>query len=366
MDIGIPRERRPFEHRVGMAPKGLQLLAARGHQAYVEHLAGVGSGFSDQDYIDAGAKIVYSAEEAFLRGDLVLKFQRPTEEELTWLRERQILAGFLMLPSARHDKIATLLKKKVTAISYELIEDDKGELPVMKPMSQIGGRMCAQIAARFLENGVSGKGILLGGVPGVPPAEVAILGAGTVGIEAARSFLGAGASVCVLDTSLARLQRVDEIFDGRVVTMVSHPFNIMHVCQFADVLVSCVRVSGHRAPVVVTREMVRQMRPRSLIMDLSIDEGGSAETSRPTRHDDPIYVEEGVIHYCVPNIPGVVARTATNAYLNAVWPFIQLLVQHGVEAAMAANAAFAKGVTILNGKILDERLASQFQTGGSQ
>ena len=363
MNIGIPREHRPFEYRVGMAPNGLNLLTRHGHTCYVERDAGLGSGFSDEEYIKAGARIAYSAEEAFGRGDMILKCQRPTDDELSWLREGQILAGFLMLPSARRSKLVTLLEKRVTAVSYELIEDECGDLPVMKPMSQIGGRMCAQVAARCLENRAGGKGILLGGVPGVPPAEVVIIGAGVVGTEATRAFLGMGASICVLDSDLRKLQQVDELFAGRVVTMVSHPFNVAHVCSFADVLVSCVRVPARRAPIVVTREMLRQMRPRSLIMDISIDEGGSVETARPTQHDQPIFMTEEVIHYCVPNMPGVVARTATHAYLNAAWPYIQTLASIDVEAAIAQNPGLAKGISIHDGMILDPRLSGQFAIG---
>ncbi|MBN1319027.1 MAG: alanine dehydrogenase, partial [Anaerolineales bacterium] len=282
MNIGVPRERRPFEYRVGMSPMGVKLLTSQGHICYVEHNAGLGSGFSDLDYENSGARIVYSPEEAFLRGDIVIKFQRPTIDEINWLREGQALVGFLMLTSARYDKLTTLLKKQVTAISYELIEDRDGNLPVMKPMSQIGGRMCAQVAARCLENDEGGKGILLGGVPGVPPADVVVIGAGIVGLEAARAFLGAGARVYILDHDLRKLQRVDEMFNGAVVTMVSHLFNIERICKFADVLVSCVHIPGSRAPIVVTRDMVKMMRPRSLIIDVSIDNGGSVETSRPT------------------------------------------------------------------------------------
>ena len=363
MNVSIPREQRPFEFRVGMSPAGVKLMTGAGQECYVEHNAGLGSGFTDEEYQEAGARIVYSSEEAFTRGDMVIKFQRPTEEEMKWLREGQMLTGFLMLPSARLSKIVTLIEKGITAVSYELIEEANGELPVMKPMSQIGGRMCAQVAACNLINSAGGKGILLGGVPGVPPAEVIIIGAGTVGIEAARSFIGTGASVYVLDQDLNRLQLVDELFNGRVVTMVSHPFNIAHVCTFADVLVSCVRIPGKRAPIVVTREMVKRMRKRSLIIDVSIDEGGSVETSRLTRHDHPTYLEEGVIHYCVPNMPGVVARTATHAYLNAAWPFIQLLVSKGIEQAMKESPPLAKGVTIYGGRILDARLAEQFEMG---
>ncbi len=364
MNIGIPCEHRPFEYRVGMAPTGLQLLSRRGHNCYVEHNAGIGSGFSDEEYEAAGARIVYSHEEAFMRADMILKFQRPTEEELEWLSVGQTLVGFLMLPSARRDKITALLEKRITAISYELIEDEDGDLPVMKPMSQVGGRMTAQVAARCLENDAGGKGILLGGVPGVPPAEVVVIGAGTVGLEATRAFLGVGASVYVLDHDLGRLQHVDELFAGRVVTMVAHSFNIERVCTFADVVVSCVRTPGRRAPIIVTREMVKKMRKRSLIMDMSIDQGGSVETSRPTRHDRSTFIEEGVIHYCVPNVPGVVARTATHAYLNAAWPFIKLMAEKGVQTAITENQTLARGVTIHDGRILDPRLAEQYELGG--
>ena len=362
MNISVPREHRPFEFRVGLAPKGLQLLVRLGHTCYVEHNAGLGSGFSDQTYQQAGAQIVYSAEETFLRGDLILKVQRPTEQEIGWLRQDQAVAGFLHLPSARRTKISQLVEKHVTAISYELIEEDDGLVPVKQPLSQIGGRMCAQVAARYLENTGGGKGILLGGVPGVPPAEVVLIGAGTFGIEAARAFLGAGASVYMLDQDLARLQAVDHMFGSRVVTMIAHPVNIIRGCTFADVLVSCVRISGRRAPIVITREMIRQMRPRSLIMDISIDEGGSVETSRPTLHDQPTFVEEGIIHYCVPNMPSLVARTSTHAFLNAAWPYIQLLVEKGIQAAMAQNPALARGVTIHDGEILDPRIMDQVGT----
>jgi len=343
MNFGVPRERRPFEYRVGMAPNGVKLLAQWGHAFFVEHDAGIGSGFSDEAYQAAGATIVYSPEEAFLRSDVILKFQRPTQEELAWFREGQILMGYLMLPSARRDKVHALLDKKVTALSLEF-------------------RMCPQVAARCLENNErGGKGILLSGVPGVPPAEVVIIGAGTVGVEAARGFLRAGASVHVLDRDLANLQHIDQLFDGRVVSIVANPLNIAQSCTYADVLVSCVREPAKRAPIVVTREMVKQMRPRSLIMDISIDEGGSVETSRPTRHDRPTFIKEGVIHYCVPNMPSVVARTASHAHLNAVLPYVQLLAAEGLEGAMEKSPALAKGLTIRNGRVADSRLAEQLE-----
>lgn len=351
MNIGIPAERRQHEFRVGLTPAGAKLLASEGHKTYVERGAGIGSGFDDSDYERAGATIVYSGEEAYGRADLVLCVARPTAGELDWLVEGQAIMGFLHLPAAHPAKIEALLKKKITAIAYEQIQTDDGSLPVLKPLSQIGGRMAAQIAAGLLQNNAGGKGVLLGGVPGVPPANVVIIGAGTVGTNAVRAFLGLGAHVFVLDKDLARLQMVDELSQGRVVTMISHAFNVARVCEFADVLVGAVLIPGQRAPIVVTREMVKRMRPRSVILDISIDDGGCVETSRPTTHADPTFVEEGVIHYCVPNIPGVVARTSTHAYQNAAWPYCHAVASLGVEKAIASDPALARAVNTHAGEV---------------
>lgn len=353
MNIGVPKERRPFEFRVGLSPVVVNLLAGAGHTCFVETGAGLGSGFDDDAYARAGARIVYSGEEAYGRADVVLKVARPTVAEMNWLVEGQTLVGILNMPSARREKIEALIHKRITAIAYEQIQLDDGTLPVLKPLSQIGGRMAAQIAAGLLQNDRGGNGVLLGGVPGVPPAEIAIIGAGTVGTEAARAFLGLGAHVTLLDRDLARLQASDAHFDGRVVTLVSHPYNVERVCKYADVLVGAVLVPGERAPVVVTRAMVRRMKPRSVILDISIDDGGCVETSRPTTHDQPTYIEEGVIHCCVPNLPGVVARTATYAFLNAAWPYIHAIATHGVEAAIDSHPALRRGVVTHAGQMAD-------------
>ena len=357
MDIGIPRERRPDENRVGLTPAGVQLLLADGHRCYVEQGAGLGAGFADEDFARAGAQMVYSGEEAYGRAELVLKVSRPTAEELAWLRAGQTVMAFWHLAAASPDNLEQLLRQNITAIAYETIQSDDGALPVLKPMSMIAGRMSASIAAGLLRNDRGGKGILLGGVPGVPPAEVVILGAGVVGSSAARAFLGLGASVYVLDHNMQRLEQLAERHP-HVVTMISHSFNVQKVARFADVLVGAVLVPGTRAPVVVTREMVRAMRPRSVILDIAIDQGGCVETSRPTAHRTPIFVEENVIHYCVPNMPGVLGRTATHALNNATWPFMQLIATHGAEAAIAQNPALARGVATHGGKILSPALRS--------
>ncbi len=357
MDIGVPRERRNYDSRVGLTPAGVDLLTAEGHACYVELGAGLGAGFSDHDYEKAGARIVYSGEEVYGRGELVLKISRPMVEEFEWMRDGQILMGFLHLAAARRDKVELLLKKRVTAIAYETVENDDGTLPILAPMSQVAGRMCPHVAATLLQNDRGGKGVLLDGVPGVPPADVVILGAGTLGTHATRAFLGAGARVVVLDHDLAKLQRIDELFVGRMTTMVSHSFNIRKVVTFADVLLGAVLVPGARTPILVSREMVASMRPRSLIMDLAIDQGGCVETSRPTTHGTPTYIEENAIHYCVPNMTGVVGRTATHALNNATWPFVRQIVQNGLDAALEANSELARGIATRNGRIVNTALA---------
>lgn len=360
MNIGIPRERRPFELRVGLSPAGVEILTQQGHQVYVEHEAGVGAGFDDREFEQAGARVVYSPEEVFVRGDLLLKVARPTKEELSWLRPNTAILGLLHLASSREDKVETLLEKKITSIAYEQIETANGELPVLRPFSQIGGRMTASIAARLLQNNWGGKGMLLGGVPGVPPAEVVILGGGVVGLYAAEAFIGLGAHVTVIDKSVAVLQHVYNRFSC-VTTMISTRRNIEKATAYADVVIGAVLVTGERTPILITREMMRGMKPRSVFIDVSIDQGGCAETSRPTMHDQPTYVEEGVLHYCVPNLPGVVARTATHAFVNAAMPYIEELANKGVAHAILENEAISKAVNTHNGELVHLSLLS---TGG--
>jgi alanine dehydrogenase len=349
MHIGIPRERRPDENRVGLTPAGVQLLNSDGHRCYVEKGAGLGAGFTDHDYERAGAQIVYSGEEVYGRSDLLLKVSRPTAPEMDWLRTGQTVMSFWHLASAAPEKLAILRERQITAIAMELVQADDGSLSVLRTMSQIAGRMSASIASGLLRNDRGGKGILLGGVPGVPPAEVVILGAGEVGSYAARAFLGLGASVYVLDHDLRKLDALTERLPG-VITMVSHPFNVHKVCRFADVLVGAVLVPGQRTPVVVPREYVAEMRPRSVVLDVAIDQGGCVETSRPTTHRNPTFVEENVIHYCVPNMPGVLGRTATHALNNATWPLVQLVARLGVEAAVAQSRPLARGVITHGGQ----------------
>jgi alanine dehydrogenase len=361
MNICIPKERRDSEYRVGLTPAGVRLLTQAGHTCFVEHEAGIGSGFSDYHYQQAGGQIVYSGEEVYGRADLLLKVARPTVQEFEWLREDSIILGFLHLAAGRADKATQLADKKVTAVGYEIIQDDDGKLPVQIPISQLGGRMVAQVAATLAQNNYGGKGILLGGVPGVPPAEVVILGGGTAGRAAARNFIGIGATVYVFDRDLANLRVLDHRHQHRLITMVSHEFNLEKVCKFADVLVGAIQVPGARTPIIINRAMVQSMRPRSVVIDLAIDQGGCIETSRPTTHSMPTYEEEGVIHYCVPNLTGVLGRTGTHALNNASWPFIQLIAEVGLDKALEQNSALKRGLYTRHGDIVHAYLQDSLE-----
>lgn len=350
MNIGIPKEIRPFEYRVGLSPAGVEILTQAGHKVYIQHEAGVGARFADKEYEEEGGKIVYSAEEVYGRADMVLKFARPTEEEIDLIRPGSVLLGMLHLASTRQSKIDVLLENKITSIAYEQIQEEDGSLPVRRPLSQIGGAMSAEVASRFLQSNYGGRGVLLGGIPGVPPAEVVILGGGTLGTYAARSFVGLGAHVTILDRDINALQHINQMLPS-VVTMLSTERNIRRACGYCDVFVGAVLNPGERAPILVTRDIVKTMRPLSVIIDTSIDEGGCVETSRPTTHDQPTYVEENVIHYCVPNMPGVIARTATHGFVNAAMPYILELATLGAEKAIEENEAIKAAVNTYKGEV---------------
>ncbi len=358
MNIGIPKERRPFEYRTGASPVGVRLLTEAGHSCFVERGTGLGAGFSDEDYLKAGARVVYTAEEVYGRAQIILKVMRPTVQELSWIVPETILMGYLNLAAAHPSKLETLLTKKVTSIAYEQIQTNDGRHPVLKPLSQIGGRMAAHIAATLLQNNFRSNGVLLGGVPGVAPAEVVIIGGGVAGESAAKAFSGLGAHVTILDSDLNRLQELGEILGDGIVTLVSYPFHIMRACMYADVVVGAVLVSGQRSPVVIPRSVFQKMRPGSVFIDLSIDQGGCAETSRPTSHDNPTYVQDGVIHCCIPNLPGVVARTATHAFLNAARPYIESALSAPIDEALAKDAALMMGVVTHKGELRNIKTVS--------
>lgn len=349
MNICIPKERRQFEFRVGLSPHGVEILIQHGHTVFIEHDAGQGAGFADREFEKMGAKIAYAVDEIYGRADLLLKIARPLDDELDMLQPGTTIAGLLHLASAKQNKIDALLKDKITSIAYEQIEEPDGTLPVLRPFSQIGGAMAAEVASRLMQSDHGGRGVLLGGIPGIPPAEVAIIGAGTSGTYAARTFKGLGAHVTILDKELNTLQRVSQI-DPNFVTMLATPRNITRVCEYSDVLVGAVLVPGTRSPIIITREMIKKMKHRSVFIDISIDQGGCSETSRPTTHDHPTYVDEDVIHYCVPNMPGVVARTATYGFVNAAIKYILEIADLGMERAIE-NPAIEAGVNTYKGEL---------------
>jgi alanine dehydrogenase len=350
MIIGVPKEIKNNENRVGLTPAGAAMYIGQGHEVWIETGAGEGSGFTDQDYLDAGAKIVASAKEAW-SAEMVMKVKEPLPEEYGYFREGLILYTYLHL-AAEPNLTKALLEKKVTAIAYETIQLDDGSLPLLKPMSEVAGRMSIQLGAQFLEKPKGGKGILLGGVPGVLPAEVVIVGGGIVGTNAAKMALGLGASVTILDINADRLRQLDDLFQGRVKTLMSNRYNLANAVKKADLLIGAVLIPGARAPRLVTEEMVKDMEPGSVIVDVAIDQGGSIETiDRITTHSNPTFEKYGILHYAVANIPGSVARTSTLALSNVTVPYGVQIANKGVKQAVLENAAIAKGVNTLAGEL---------------
>jgi alanine dehydrogenase len=357
MEFGVPKEIRDLETRVALTPSGVLSLTRRGHTVYVERSAGAGCGFSDQEYREAGAEVVFSAAEAFGRADVVVKVTRPTSDEHVLFRQGQAIFAFHHLPVSSPDLLQALQDHEITAISYEAIEED-GQFPVLLTTSEVAGRLAPIFAGRLLMTERGGRGVLLSGIPGVPPAAVVILGGGVLGANAARAFIGTGAQVTILDRDLKKLQLLDDQFEGRVTTMLSNHHNVMRATAFADVLIGAVQTPGRRSPVIVTNEMVRSMRPGSVIIDFAISTGGCIETSRPTTLRDPIYVAEEIIHCCIPNFPALVARTGSYAINNAALPYLRNLGREGLVGMLRTTPALVKGVTYYEGKLASADLAA--------
>jgi len=359
MVIGVPKEIKPGENRIAIVPGGVETLVHKGHTVIIEKGAGLGSGFSDEDYIEAGAQIVQKHEDVFAEAELLLKVKEPLPKEYNLLRERQIIFTYLHL-AASEELTRNLQKRKIIGIAYETVQTENGFLPLLAPMSEIAGRMAPQEGAKYLEETYGGRGILLGGVAGVPPASVVILGGGNVGYNAARIALGMGASVTVLDINPHKLRMLDEIFQGRVTTMIADSYNLRMVISYADLLIGAVLVPGAKAPKLITREMLKTMRPGAVLVDVSIDQGGCAETSRPTIHSHPIYKEEGIIHYTVTNMPGAVPRTATRALTLNTLSYVLEIAEKGWGKAVKENVSLAKGVNLVEGKITYKAVAEAF------
>ena len=361
MLIGIPKEVALEEKRIALSPAGVDSLVRAGHTVYIESKAGEGSHFSDEEFEKIGAKIVYSPEEVFGRSELLVKVAPLLEKELEMLQTDQVLFSFLHLAVGRKRTIEELLNKKITAVGYELIEQE-GKLPVLHAMSEIAGQLSIQLAERYLENfSGKGRGILLGGITGVAPAAIVILGAGVVGKTAARAALGRGTQVIVIDNDLNRLKDVELLFNKRVTTVMANPYTISRGVKFADVLIGAVLIKGEKTPHIVTEQMVKEMKPGSVIIDVSIDQGGCIETSRITTLSDPVFEKHGVIHYCVPNMPAIVSRTASYGLNNASIQFILDIANNGLDNILMGNSGLARGVCTYNGYCTNEILANTFE-----
>jgi alanine dehydrogenase len=356
MLIGVPKEIKVHEYRVGLTPAGVRELAAHGHQVIVQAQAGVGIGIPDAQYEAAGASIVKDAAEVFARAEMVIKVKEPQAVECKMLRPGQVLFTYLHLaPDPEQTK--GLVESGAIAIAYETVSDGRGGLPLLAPMSEVAGRMSIQAGAHAMEKAQGGNGVLLGGVPGVPPAKVVVVGGGVVGYNAARVAVGMGADVTILDRSLPRLNWLDTIFERRLTTLYSNVDSLETAVTQADLVIGAVLVPGAAAPKLVTRAMLKQMKPGSVIVDVAIDQGGCFETSRATTHQNPTYVEEGVVHYCVANMPGGVARTSTFALTNATMPFALALADKGWRKALQDDANLREGLNVSRGKVTYKAVA---------
>jgi alanine dehydrogenase len=361
MIIGIPKEIKDHEYRVALTPAGAALLTAEGHQVLVQRRAGDASGFPDEEYSKGGARLMGSPEEIFASADLIVKVKEPLESEYPMLRPGLILFTYLHLAGVP-GLTEALLEKQVTGIAYETVQLPDGTLPLLTPMSEVAGRLAVQVGAHYLEKAQGGRGVLLAGVPGVPPGKVAILGAGVVGANAAIVALGQGAQVTLINRDANRLRLLSPVLHGNLQTVVSTPESVAEIVRDSDLVIGAVLIPGGKTPKIVTREMVKSMRPGSVIVDVSVDQGGCVETTWPTSHSDPVYIEEGVTHYCVTNMPGAVPHTSTQALCNATRPYIVKLAGKGAADALKEDPSLASGLNIFDGRITHPAVEEALRT----
>lgn len=362
LKIGLPKETSNDERRISLTPGGVSILVANGHEILVEKNAGIDAHFSDKEYQDAGATISYSAEELFSQSEMIVKVAPPTHKELKWMQPNQILLSALHLGHTTKEFIHTILEKGICGIGYEFIKSEDNEFPIVRMMHEITGSMSVQIASHYLENSSNGQGIMLGGISGIPPATVAILGAGITGEYAARTALGYGAQVFVMDNDLAMLRRLENALDRRIITATANHQYLSTAMGFADVVIGAAMTEGERAPCWVTDPMVQSMKPGSVIVDAVIDQGGCISTSVPTTHSNPIFKKYDVVHYCVPNIPSNVARTATHALSNVIVPYlVDLGEAGGIEGCLWKNTALRNGAYTYKKNLTKKSLANQFE-----
>lgn len=359
MLIGILKEIKPEENRVCMTPAGVEVMITNGHRVIVETLAGVGSGFEDENYVQSGAEIAESAKDVFDRADMVMHVKEPLPSEYDLLRGGQILFTYLHLAAAE-ELTHALIKSNAICIAYETVQKADGSLPLLTPMSEVAGRMAIQQGAKYLEMAQGGHGMLLGGVPGVDPGNVVVIGGGIVGVNAAKMACGLGAKVYILDMNLDRLRYLSDVMPANCFNLYSSPAMVRELIQRADVVVGAVLIPGAKAPKLINRDMLKTMKPGSVLVDVAIDQGGCFETSRATTHGDPIYMVDGVVHYCVANMPGAVPRTSTMALTNATLPYAVEIANKGWKKAMQESSEIKAGANVINGKITYNAVAQAF------
>jgi alanine dehydrogenase len=359
MIIGVPREIKSDEYRVAMLPVGVHLLSEDGHKVLIEKGAGLGSGFDDAEYVDAGAELVKSAAEIFSRSDMIVKVKEPQPQEIKRLRRGQIVVCYFHFAASR-ELTESCLKSKITAVAYETLCDDKGRLPLLTPMSEVAGKMSIQEGAKYLEKPMMGRGILLGGVAGVEPANVLILGGGVVGSAAARTAAGLGANVVIMDIDIDRLRYLDEVMPANVTTVYSDPHAIERYSLWADLVIGAVLIPGAKAPTLIKRQLLKPMKQGAVVVDVCIDQGGCFETSRPTTHHEPTYIVDGVVHYCVANMPGAVGRTSSHALCNSTLPYCLEIAKLGIDRFATLSPGRAAALNMKGGKIVNAAVATVY------
>lgn len=359
MIIGVPKEIKNNENRVGLTPAGVSAMVKAGHQLFVQATAGNGSGFSDEEYVGAGATMLPTIEDVYAKAEMIIKVKEPIEQEYPLIKEGQLL--FTYFHFASYEPLThAMIKSKAVCLAYETVEKADRSLPLLVPMSEVAGRMSVQEGAKYLEKPMGGRGILLGGVPGVRPASVLVLGGGIVGTQAAKMAAGLGADVTLMDISLPRLRQLDDLLPANVKTVYSNEYNVREAIKTSDLIVGAVLIPGAKAPSLITKDMLSTMRPGTVMVDVAIDQGGCFETSKATTHQDPIYVVDGVIHYCVANMPGAVPYTSTLALTNATLPYALQLANKGWKKACADNKELELGLNVVDGKVVYQGVAEAF------
>ncbi len=359
MKIGVPKEIKNNESRVGMTPAGVFELTKKDHTVFVQKDAGFGSGFFDQDYKDVGAIVLDTIEDVYASSDMIVKVKEPIAEEYPLIKSHHVVFTYFHFASSE-PLTKAMLKSKAVCIAYETVEDADGTLPLLTPMSEVAGRMAIQQGAKYLEKPIKGRGVLLGGVPGVPPGKVLVLGAGTVGIQAAKMAAGLGAHVTIMDINMKQLRYVNDVMPSHVVTEFSSEYNIRKRIKDHDLIIGGVLVKGAKAPKLITRDMLKEMRPGTVLVDVAVDQGGCIETTKATTHEDPTYIIDDVVHYCVANMPGAVPYTSTLALTNVTLPYVLKLANLGWRNALAKDKNLAKGLNVVDGKIVYEEIAEAF------